>query len=130
MQKVLDFLKKTGTYYLATVDGDQPRVRPFGTINIYEGKLYLQCGKKKKVYDQIIANPKVELSAFDGETWIRVAAVLVEDNNPDAQENLLDAYPHLRAKYKTGDGSSSIFYFKDAVATFYTFTGEPVEVRF
>jgi uncharacterized pyridoxamine 5'-phosphate oxidase family protein len=130
MKTVLDFLKKAGTYYLATVDGDQPRVRPFGTINLFEGKLYIQSGKSKEVAKQIKANPKVELSAFDGETWIRVAATLVEDDRIEAQESLLEAYPNLRKRYTAGDGNSVVYYLKGATATFYTFTGEPKEVRF
>jgi len=130
MKTVFDFLKKAGTYYLATVDGDQPRVRPFGTINIFDGKLYIQSGRKKEVARQIKANPKVELSAFDGETWIRVAAKLEEDNRPEAQESLLEAYPNLRNRYAVNDGNNVVYYLKDAVATFYTFKGEPKEVRF
>jgi uncharacterized pyridoxamine 5'-phosphate oxidase family protein len=130
MQTVHDFLKKTGTYYLATTDGDQPRVRPFGTVNLFEGRLYIQTGKKKDVVKQINANPKVELSAFDGETWIRVAATLVEDNRAEAQESLLAAYPQLRGMYAVNDGNNAVYYLKDATAVFYTFGGEPNAVRF
>jgi len=130
MKTVFDFLKKAGTYYLATVDGDQPRVRPFGTINLFDGKLYIQSGRKKEVAKQIKANPKVELSAFDGETWIRVAAKLVEDDRAEAQESLLQAYPQLRDRYAVNDGNNVVYYLKDAAATFYTFKGEPKEVRF
>ena len=130
MQTVHDFLKKTGTYYLATIDGDQPRVRPFGTINLFEGRLYIQTGKKKDVVKQINANPKVELSAFDGATWIRVAATLVEDNRKEAQESLLAAYPMLQGMYAVNDGNNVVYYLKDAVATFYVFGGEPKAVRF
>ena len=130
MQTVHDFLKKVGTYYLATIDGDQPRVRPFGTINLFEGKLYIQTGKKKDVAKQIDASPKVELSAFDGETWIRIAATLVEDNRTETQESMLAAYPELQGMYSVNDGNSVVYYLKDATATFYTFGGEPREVRF
>jgi len=130
MKTVLEFLKKAGTYYLATVDGNQPRVRPFGTINLFDGKLYIQSGRKKEVAKQIKANPKVELSAFDGETWIRIAAKLVEDDRAEAQESLLEAYPNLRNRYAVNDGNNIVYYLKDAVATFYTFKGEPKEVRF
>jgi len=130
MQTVNDFLKKAGTYYLATTDGDQPRVRPFGTINLFEGKLYIQTGKKKDVVKQIIANPKVELSAFDGETWIRIAATLVEDNRAEVQESMLEAYPQLKGMYAVNDGNNMVFYLKDATATFYAFGGEPKVVRF
>jgi uncharacterized pyridoxamine 5'-phosphate oxidase family protein len=130
MKTVLDFLKKAGTYYLATVDGDQPRVRPFGTINLFDGKLYIQSGKSKEVARQIKANPKVELSAFDGETWIRIAATLVEDNRAEAQESLLEAYPQLRDRYAVNDGNNVVYYLKDAIAVFNTFSGESKEARF
>ena len=130
MQTVHDFLKKVGTYYLATIDGDQPRVRPFGTINLFEGKLYIQTGKKKDIVKQINANPKVELSAYDGATWIRVAATLVEDNRTEAQECLLAAYPSLRGRYAVNDGNNVVFYLKEATATFYTFGSEPRVVQF
>ena len=130
MQTVHDFLKKVGAYYFATIDGDQPRVRPFGTINLFEGKLYIQTGKKKDVVKQINANPKVELSAFDGEAWIRIAATLVEDNRTEAQESMLAAYPELRGMYSVNDGNNMVYYLKDVTATFYTFGGEPREVQF
>lgn len=136
MQTVCDFLKKAGTYYLATVEADnesgtiQPRVRPFGTINLFEGKLYIQTGKKKDVVKQINANPKVELTAFIGDTWIRVAATLVEDDRTEAQESLLEAYPQLKRMYAVNDGNNVVFYMKDATATFYTFGGVQNEVRF
>jgi len=130
MKTVLDFLKKAGTYYLATMDGDQPRVRPFGTINLFDGKLYIQSGRKKEVAKQIKANPKVELSAFDGNTWIRVAATLVEDNRAEAQESLLEAYPSLRNMYAVNDGNNIVYYLKDATAVFSAFGGEPRKVKF
>ena len=130
MQTVHDFLKKASVYYLATIDGDQPRVRPFGTINLFEGKLYIQTGKKKSVAAQLAANPKAELSAFDGETWIRVAATLVEDNRAEAQESLLAAYPQLRNMYAVNDGNNMVYYLKDVTATFWAFSGELKTVRF
>ena len=130
MQSVNDFLKKTNVYYLATTDGDQPRVRPFGTINLFEGKLYIQTGKKKDVAKQIAANPKAEISAFDGEVWIRVAATLVEDNRPEVQESMLAAYPQLKEMYAVGDGNTVVYYLKDATATFYSMAGEPKVVKF
>ena len=130
MQTVHDFLKKASVYYLATIDGDQPRVRPFGTINLFEGKLYIQTGKKKSVAAQLAANPKAELSAFDGETWIRVVATLVEDNRAEAQESLLAAYPQLRNMYAVNDGNNMVYYLKDVTATFWAFSGELRTVRF
>ena len=128
MKTVFDFLKKTGTYYIATAEGKQPRVRPFGTINLFEDKLYIQSGRKKDVAKQIKSNPKVELSAFDGETWIRVAATLVEDKRPEPQESMFQAYPQLRERY--GDGSSIIYYLKNATAVFSSFKSEPKVVKF
>jgi len=130
MQTVHDFLKKVGTYYIATVDGDRPRVRPFGTINLFEGKLYIQTSKKKAVVKQICANPKVEISAFDGDEWIRVSATLVEDNRTEAQESMLSAYPELRGMYAVNDGNNVVFYLKDATAFFNSFVKAPRVVRF
>lgn len=130
MQEVYDFLKKAGTYYLATVEGDQPRVRPFGTVNIYDGKLYIQTGKIKDVSKQIIKNPKVELSAMDGGRWIRIEAVLVEDSSIEAQKSMLDAYPSLQDRYKAGDGNNQVFYLKDASATISSFSDEPKVIKF
>lgn len=130
MNTVNDFLKQAGTYYLATVEGDQPRVRPFGTVNIFEGKLYIQTGKKKAVAKQIAANPKVEISAFKDGTWIRVAGELVEDDRIEAQKSMLDAYPELGGMYQPGDGNTVVYYFKNAVATICSFTAAPEVIRF
>lgn len=131
MKRVYDFLKEAGTYYLATMDGDQPRVRPFGTVNIFEGKLYIQTGKGKAVAKQIAANPKVEICAMKGEEWIRVAATLVEDDRVEAQESMLNSYPSLRAMYKTGsDGNTIVYYLKDAVATISSFSHAPIAIMF
>lgn len=130
MQSVHDFLKKTGTYYLATAENGEPKVRPFGTVNLFEGKLYIQSGKKKDVARQIAQNPKVELCAFDGETWLRVSATLAEDNRTRAQESLLAAYPSLRGRYAADDGNNVVYYLKDATAVFYTFGGKGNTVKF
>ena len=130
MQKVVDFLKAANTYYLATVDGDQPRVRPFGTAHIFEGRLYIQTGKSKDVSKQIHANPKVEICAFKDGDWLRVAGELVEDDRIEAQQSMLDAYPSLQGMYKAGDGNTEVFYFKNAKATFSSFTKAPETVEF
>lgn len=130
MQQVYDFLKKCGTYYLATMEGDQPRVRPFGTVDLFEGKLYLQTGLSKSVAQQLKADPKVELCAFDGERWLRVAATAVYDDNIEAQKHMLAAYPSLQAMYQPGDGNTAVYYLKDATATFSSFTAAPEVVRF
>ena len=130
MQEVYDFLKKCGTYYLATVDGDQPRVRPFGTIDLFEGKLYIQTGKVKDVSKQIHKNPKAEICAFKDGAWIRLAGTLVEDERIEAKASMLDAYPTLKGMYAADDGNTEVFYFKDATATFTAFGKEPEVVKF
>lgn len=130
MKEVYDFLKKCNTYYLATVDGDQPRVRPFGTVDIFENRLYIQTGKVKDVSRQMQANSKVEISAFDGKVWIRVAATVVRDDRIEAKQHMLDAYPDLQSMYKADDNNTEVLYLKDATATFYSFTAEPRVIRF
>ena len=131
MKRVYDFLKKAEVYYLATVEGDQPRVRPFGTIDIFENKLYIQTGKVKPVAHQMKANPKVELSAMtqDGK-WIRIAAEAVLDDNIEAQTHMLDAYPNLKAMYQPGDGNTEVYYLKNAVAQICSFTEPPKTIEF
>ncbi|MDR1961075.1 MAG: pyridoxamine 5'-phosphate oxidase family protein [Gracilibacteraceae bacterium] len=130
MQEVHDFLKKCQTYYLATAEGGQPRVRPFGTVDIFEGRLYIQTGKNKDVFKQMELNPKIEISAFDGETWIRVQASVVVDDRREAKAHMLEAYPMLKGRYSADDPNTQVLYLKDAEATFSTFTGEPKTVRF
>ena len=131
MNEVYEFLKNAGVYYLATVEGDQPRVRPFGTIDIFEDKLYIQTGKVKPVAHQMKANPKVELSAMtpDGK-WIRIAAEAVLDDNIEAQTPMLDAYPNLKAMYQPGDGNTEVYYLKNAVAQICSFTEPPKAIEF
>ena len=130
MKKVEEFLKNAETYYLATVEGDQPRVRPFGTIHIFEDKLYIQTGKVKDVSKQLHANPKAEICAFKDGQWLRVAGELVEDDRLEAKQSMLDAYPMLQQMYKADDGNTEVFYFKNAVATFSSFTAAPETVEF
>ena len=130
MKEVCEFLKKCGTYYLATADGDLPRVRPFGTVHIFEDRLYIQTGKKKDVFRQIAKNPRVEISAFDDGVWIRLSGKLVEDDRREARASMLDAYPSLRAMYDEDDGNTAVLYFEDAEATFFSFTAPPKTVRF
>ena len=118
------------TYYLATVEGNQPRVRPFGTAHIFEGKLYIQTGKVKDVSKQLHANPKAEICAFKGGEWIRVAGELVEDDRVEARQSMLDAYPSLQKMYAADDGNTEVFYFKNATATISAFTHEPEVITF
>ena len=131
MKRVYEFLKTAETYYLATVEGDQPRVRPFGTVNIFENKLYIQTGKSKNVAKQISSNPKVEICAMKGDEWIRVTGTLVLDERTEAQESMLNNYPSLRAMYTTGpNGNTAVFFFRDAVATISSFSHGPEVVTF
>ena len=131
MNRVYEFLKAAETYYLATVEDDQPRVRPFGTVYLFEGKLYIQTGKGKSVAKQIDSNPKVELCAMKGDEWIRVTGTLVLDNRLEAQESMLNDYPSLRAMYTTGpNGNTAVYYFKNATATISSFSHEPVVITF
>ena len=130
MKRVYEFLKKAEVYYLATVEGDQPRVRPFGTVNEFEGKLYIQTGKIKPVSHQIIDNPKAELCAFMDGAWLRIACELIEDDRFEAKKSMLDAYPNLRGMYDENDGNTQVFYMKNAVATFSAFGKESDVVRF
>ena len=130
MEKVYSFLKNAGIYYLATVEDNQPRVRPFGTVNIYDGKLYIQTGKIKPVSAQITANPKVEICAFKDGTWLRLTGLLVEDDRVEARKSMLDAYPELRGMYDENDGNTVVYYFKNAVATFSSFSTAPETVTF
>ena len=130
MKRVYDFLKDAGTYYLATVEGDQPRVRPFGTVNIFEGKLYIQTGKVKAVSKQIAANGKVEICAFKDGKWLRVAGELIEDDRIEPKKSMLDAYPELRGMYDENDNNTQVLYLKNATATFSSFTSPPETVTF
>ena len=130
MREVYEFLKQCGVYYLATVEGDQPRVRPFGTVDLFEDRLYIQTGKSKAVSRQIQANPKVELCAFADGKWLRVAGTLVRDDRVAAKAHMLDSYPSLKAMYDAEDDNTEVLYFKDAAATFSSFTEAPRTIRF
>ena len=130
IERVCEFLKEAQTYYLATVEGDQPRVRPFGTANIFEGKLYIQTGKVKPTSKQLLANPKAEICAFHNGVWVRVAGELIEDDRVEARKSMLDAYPNLRKMYDENDGNTQVFYFRNAEATFSSFTAAPEVVQF
>lgn len=132
IEKVSEFLDKTRTYYLATVDGDQPRVRPFGTVLVYDGKLYIQTGKVKPVSKQLAANPKAEICAFDGQTgtWLRVSGELINDDSRDVKVAMLEKYPDLKGMYNPDDDNTQVLFFKDATATFSSFTAAPEAFTF
>lgn len=130
VKRVYDFLKKAEVYYLATVEGDQPRVRPFGTVNEFEGKLYIQTGKIKPVSQQLTTNPRAEICAFKEGAWIRIACKLIEDDRFEAKKSMLDAYPNLRGMYDENDRNTQVFYMKNATASFCSFGKEPIFVEF
>ena len=128
--KAQQFLKEAGVYYLATVEGKQPRVRPFGTAEIFEGKLYIQTGKKKNVYRQLLKNPLVEVCAFKDGRWIRITGELVPDDRVEAKKDMLDKNKSLRSMYDENDDNTIVFYFRNATATIASFTSEPETFRF
>ena len=130
MERVEKFLKEAETYYLATVEGDQPRVRPFGTAHVFEGKLYIQTGKVKDVSKQLHQNPKSEICAFKNGEWLRVSGKLIEDDRNEARQSMLDAYPSLQKMYKADDGNTEVFYFENATAIFSSFIHEPEIIEF
>jgi uncharacterized pyridoxamine 5'-phosphate oxidase family protein len=130
MKEVYDFLHKCVTYYIATVEGDQPRVRPFGTVDIFDDKLYIQTGKVKNTSKQIHRNPKIEICGMTGGKWIRVEAVAVEDDRIEARQHMLEAYPSLQKMYAADDGNMEVFYLKDATATIASFAGDPRVINF
>lgn len=128
--KAQQFLKEAGTYYLATVDQDQAHVRPFGTAEIFEGRLYIQTGKVKNVYKQLIANPKAEICAFKDGQWIRIVCELIPDDRIEAKKDMLDKNPTLRSMYNEADDNTAVFYLRNATATISSFTADPVTFTF
>lgn len=130
MERTCQFLKEAGVYYLATLEGDQPRVRPFGTAHIFDGRLYIQTGKVKPTSKQLLANPKAEICAFHQGAWVRIAGELIEDDRLEAKKSMLDAYPDLRKMYDENDGNTQVFYFKNATATFFSFSAAPETISF
>ena len=130
MKEVYDFLKRCETYYLATTEGDQPRVRPFGTIDIFEEKLYIQTGKIKNVSKQLKANPKIELCGMSDGRWIRVEAIAVEDDRIQVKRHMLEAYPSLKGMYSADDENTQVLYLKNAVATIYSREEAPKVIKF
>ena len=130
MQEVLDFLKKAGTYYLATVDEGQPRVRPFGTIHLYDGKLYFLTGRSKSVSRQLHASPRLELCAFLDGQWLRVEASAAVDDRREAKLSMLEAYPSLQALYSPDDGNTDVWFLRNCTATLSSFTEPPEVVKF
>ena len=130
IERICRFLDDAKVYYLATVEGDQPRVRPFGTALVYDGRLYIQTGKVKAVSKQISANPKVEICAFNDGQWLRIAGELVNDDDIAVKTAMLDKMPELKAMYSAEDDNTQVLYFRNAKATFSSFTAPPETVKF
>ena len=130
MKEVQEFLKDCGVYYLATMHGDQPRVRPFGTAEIFEDHLYIQTGKSKNVSKQIEKNPNVELCAFKDGKWIRVTGKLIRDDRIEAKKDMLDKNPNLRGMYNENDDNTEVLYFENGEATISSFTEPPKTIKF
>lgn len=130
MEEIYELLKQAGTYYIATCEDSQPRVRPFGTINLYKGRLYIQTGKAKAVSRQLHANPKLELCAMIGGDWLRLEASAVEDDDREARVSMLEAYPSLKSMYSPDDGNTEVWFLRNVTATVYSFTKEPKVYRF
>lgn len=130
VKNVLDYLKSCGTYYLATVEDNQPRVRPFGAVTEFEGKLYMVTNNKKPVYQQLLKNPQVEVSGMKDNTWIRLEATAVIEDNRDARVKILADYPSLNGMYNPDDTLMTVFYLENAKATIFAFGGEPVSFEF
>ena len=129
VEKVCNFLDQAGVYYLATAEGDQPRVRPFGTQLVYNGRLYIQTGKSKNISRQLAANPKAEICAFRDGTWLRVAGELINDDSRDVKAAMLEKFPSLKGMYSADDDNTQVLYFRGATATFSSFTAAPETVE-
>ena len=130
MKEVLEFLEKAQVYYLATSKNNKPYVRPFGTINLFEDKLYIQTGKVKNCYKEMIDNPFIEISAFVEGKWIRISAEAKADDRVEAKKAMLDKYPNLRAMYNELDDNTIVLYLRNATATIYSFTDSPIVIKF
>lgn len=130
VKKVYSYLMDAQTFYLATIDGDSPRVRPFGAVLLRDDRLYLVTGKKKDVSKQISANPSVEICACQGGTWLRIACRLEEDDNRNVKVEMLEKMPSLKALYDPDDGNMQMLFMKDAKAVFSSFTEAPETVEF
>ncbi len=130
MKEVLEFLRKCGVFYIATVEGDQPRVRPFGALHEFEGKIYIITSNQKPVFQQMTQNPKIEICGMAEGKWIRVAAKAVRDDRMEARESMLEANPDLKNMYSADDGKMEVLYLADAKAVIASFTEAPVSYEF
>lgn len=130
MNRIVEELKKVKVFYVATVDEDEPRVRPFGAVGEFEGNAYICTGRKKDVYKQLLNNPNVELCGmYDGGTWLRVSAVAEKDDRIEAEQAVLDDPTGPSQLYKAGDGNFVVFKLTNIKAFKYSFTSAPEEIK-
>jgi len=130
MREVLEYLKECGVFYIATDEQGQPRVRPFGVVADFEGKLYISTNNQKDVFKQMQENPKIEISGMKNDTWIRVEATVVRDNRKEAREKMLADNPSLEKMYAADDGKMEVLYLQNATATISSFFNEPKVITF
>lgn len=130
LERIQEFLKNSGVFYLATMDNDQPRVRPFGIAEIINDRLYVITGLKKEVAKQMLANPKVEICAMKNDEWIRISGEVEHDDNVESEKEMLNRHEELSGMYQPGDGNTAVFYFKNGQATISSFTKEPEIIKF
>jgi uncharacterized pyridoxamine 5'-phosphate oxidase family protein len=130
MEEILRYLKECGTFFLATVEGDQPRVRPFGVVAEFDGKLYIATNNQKNVYRQMLANPRVEISAMNHGTWLRLEARAHRDDRRSARERMLEENPSLNRTYRVDDGRFEVLCLEDATASIFGGGEGPRTVKF
>ena len=130
MKRVYDFLKEAKVYYLATMDGDQARVRPFGTVDLFDGKIYIMTKNGKKVSDQMKANPKVEITAMRGDDWIRITCETYLETRHEAVVSMVEAHPQLAQFYSADDPNTEVFYLDNATAIIFSTTPQPLTILF
>ena len=109
MKEILEFLRECGTFYLATTEGDQPRVRPFGVVCEFEGKLYIATTNKKDVYNQMLKNPKIEICGMNKGKWMRVAGEVELDERREARVAMMEANKSLENMYNVDDNLFVVF---------------------
>ncbi len=131
VKEVLQFLEDSKVFYVSTVEGDKPRVRPFSGIHEFEGRLYMPTSNKKKVFAQMMKNPHVEICSMAHGKWIRIEAEIVCDHSLEARKSMMDHYgEELASMYSLDDGKFEVVYLNNTKATIYSFAEEPVVIEF
>jgi len=131
LTKIYDFLHEAKRFFVATVDKDKPRVRPFGSYMIYDGKLYFSTADTKPFWRQIIENPNIEICACDGEGgWLRIEAKANPDRRKVVKEAMLRQNPRLQQIYEAHGKHVALFYITNATAAFENLKGEKEVFKF